>query len=288
MTVPHPGGTAYDPGKWLAARLELPEAEKELTRRSDELARRRRELPRAPVEKDHRSAAENGDAPLRDLSGARSQLLVCHPMFEPDRDEGCPGCPAVTGGFAGSIPHVEHHDAAFAVVSRAPPGTLAAYQRPTGWDVRRVSSSGSSLNCDFHMTAGPAVAPVEHNCKDRAQLQTQNAAWPGRPGEQPARSALARDGDHVPPTYSAYSRGSDRPRTMSQWPDRPPPGRDEGGMPWSHRHDQYPATPAGPSRHPHRPPGCQQRNSRHRHPPDDQPALANNIYDLTVNGWRQP
>jgi predicted dithiol-disulfide oxidoreductase (DUF899 family) len=30
---------------WLAARLELLEAEKALTRRSDELARRRRELP---------------------------------------------------------------------------------------------------------------------------------------------------------------------------------------------------------------------------------------------------
>ncbi len=32
-------------GEWLAARLALLEAEKELTRRSDELARRRQELP---------------------------------------------------------------------------------------------------------------------------------------------------------------------------------------------------------------------------------------------------
>jgi predicted dithiol-disulfide oxidoreductase (DUF899 family) len=31
--------------EWLAARLELIEAEKEHTRRSDELARRRQELP---------------------------------------------------------------------------------------------------------------------------------------------------------------------------------------------------------------------------------------------------
>ena len=31
--------------EWLAARLGLLEAEKELTRRSDELARRRQELP---------------------------------------------------------------------------------------------------------------------------------------------------------------------------------------------------------------------------------------------------
>ncbi len=31
--------------EWFAARLDLLEAEKELTRHSDELARRRRELP---------------------------------------------------------------------------------------------------------------------------------------------------------------------------------------------------------------------------------------------------
>jgi predicted dithiol-disulfide oxidoreductase (DUF899 family) len=34
--------------QWLAARLELLEAEKALTRRSDELARQRQELPWVP------------------------------------------------------------------------------------------------------------------------------------------------------------------------------------------------------------------------------------------------
>ena len=38
----HKTGTREE---WLAARLELLEAEKALTRRSDELARRRQELP---------------------------------------------------------------------------------------------------------------------------------------------------------------------------------------------------------------------------------------------------
>ena len=40
--------------EWLAARLELLEAEKALTRRSDELARQRRELPWVRVEKEYR------------------------------------------------------------------------------------------------------------------------------------------------------------------------------------------------------------------------------------------
>jgi hypothetical protein len=64
--------------EWLAARLDLLEAEKELTRRSDELARQRRDLPWVRVEKDYRFATGDGDASLRDLFGGRSQMLVYH------------------------------------------------------------------------------------------------------------------------------------------------------------------------------------------------------------------
>ncbi|HWV99550.1 MAG TPA: DUF899 family protein [Candidatus Acidoferrum sp.] len=38
--------------EWLAARVELLNAEKEPTRRTDELVRKRQELPWAPVDKD--------------------------------------------------------------------------------------------------------------------------------------------------------------------------------------------------------------------------------------------
>jgi predicted dithiol-disulfide oxidoreductase (DUF899 family) len=47
----HSTGTREE---WLAARLELLDAEKELTRRSDELARQRQQLPWVPVDKDYR------------------------------------------------------------------------------------------------------------------------------------------------------------------------------------------------------------------------------------------
>jgi predicted dithiol-disulfide oxidoreductase (DUF899 family) len=40
--------------QWLAARLKLLEAEKELTRRSDDLARRRQELPWVRIDKEYR------------------------------------------------------------------------------------------------------------------------------------------------------------------------------------------------------------------------------------------
>ena len=75
--------------EWLAARLELLEAEKELTRRGDELALRRQALPWVRVDKTYRFETEDGSASLADLFRGRSQLLVYHFMFGPDYTAGC-------------------------------------------------------------------------------------------------------------------------------------------------------------------------------------------------------
>ena len=83
----------------LAARLELLEAEKELTRQGDELARRRRELPWVRLGKDYRFATDEGEATLAELFRGRSQLLVYHFMFGPDYTAGCPSCSAIADGF---------------------------------------------------------------------------------------------------------------------------------------------------------------------------------------------
>jgi predicted dithiol-disulfide oxidoreductase (DUF899 family) len=74
--------------QWLAERLELLKAEKELTRRSDELARQRQELPWVRIEKDCRFDTDEGTASLADLFRGRSQLLVYHFMFGPDYKAG--------------------------------------------------------------------------------------------------------------------------------------------------------------------------------------------------------
>ena len=52
---------------WLAARLELLKAEKELTRRSDELAQRRQNLPWVRIDTQFRFETDEGSASLRDL-----------------------------------------------------------------------------------------------------------------------------------------------------------------------------------------------------------------------------
>jgi predicted dithiol-disulfide oxidoreductase (DUF899 family) len=62
--------------EWLAARLALLKAEKELTHQSDAVARRRQELPWVKVEKAYNFETDDGSASLTDLFRGRSQLLV--------------------------------------------------------------------------------------------------------------------------------------------------------------------------------------------------------------------
>src|SRR3989440_5408854 len=106
----HKTGT---PKQWLAARLKLLEAEKELTRRSDELAQRRQQLPWVRVDKDYQFDTDEGRASLSDLFRGRSQLIVYHFMFGPDYKAGCPNCSAIADGFDGSVVHLTNHDVAF-------------------------------------------------------------------------------------------------------------------------------------------------------------------------------
>ena len=120
---PHPVASR---AQWLAARLELLQAEKELTHRSDAVAQQRRELPWVPVEKEYRFETQDGSASLADLFGGHSQLLVYHFMFGPDFTAGCPSCSAIADGFDHSVAHLENHDVAFVAVSRAPVQKLAA------------------------------------------------------------------------------------------------------------------------------------------------------------------
>ncbi|SJM29292.1 hypothetical protein BQ8482_111222 [Mesorhizobium delmotii] len=120
--------------EWLAARLDLLKAEKELTRQSDEVARRRQELPWVRIDKDYRFETDEGSASLADLFRGRSQLLVYHFMFGPDYTAGCPACSAIADGFDGFVVHLANHDVMLSAVSRAPLAKLQAYKG--GWDGR--------------------------------------------------------------------------------------------------------------------------------------------------------
>src|SRR4051812_12228887 len=106
--------------EWLAARLELLNQEKELTRRSDEVAQRRQELPWVRVDKAYRFETDEGIASLAELFKGRSQLLIYHFMFGADYKSGCPACSAIADGFNGIATHLANHDVMLWAVSRAP------------------------------------------------------------------------------------------------------------------------------------------------------------------------
>src|ERR1700758_2348527 len=138
--------------QWLAARLELLDAEKALTRQGDELAQRRQELPWVRVDKDYRFDTDEGKASLADLFRGRSQLLVYHFMFGPDYKAGCPSCSAIADGFNEVTVHLANHDVMLTAISRAPLAKLQAYKRRMGWTFPWASSGGSDFNADFNVS----------------------------------------------------------------------------------------------------------------------------------------
>jgi len=254
MITAHPTGTRE---QWLAARLELLEAEKEHTRRGDELARRRQELPWVPVEKDYRFETAAGAASLRDLFGGRSQLLVYHFMFGPDFTGGCPSCTAIADGFNGFVIHLEHHDVALVAVSRAPITQLEAYRRRMGWTFPWASSLDSNFNYDFNTSITEAqqrsgsvdynYRPVDTTWLENPDAQGAAAQFAAMAGtdiatftrERPGMSAFAVQDGVVFHTYSTYARGLDGLWGMYQWLDRAPKGRNEAAGPWWRRRDEY-------------------------------------------------
>ncbi len=67
--------------EWLARRLDLLAAEKELTKRSDELAQQRQELPWVRVDKNYVFDTGEGKRRLAELFDGRSQ---CHRPWADD------------------------------------------------------------------------------------------------------------------------------------------------------------------------------------------------------------
>ncbi len=252
----HKKGTRQE---WLEARLDLLEAEKELTRRSDELAKQRQALPWVRVDKEYDFDTENGLATLKDLFKGRSQLIVYHFMFGPDYEAGCPSCSAIADGYNGIFVHLENHDVAFSAVSRAPLAKLQAYKNRMEWKFPWASSSHSDFNKDFCVAFSEAEQKeggITYNYKnekafewrpgkegggDAVEEQFANACGTDVPTfhrDRPGMSAFALEDGVVYHTYSTYARGVDGLWNMYQWLDRAPLGRNETGL-WFRRHDEY-------------------------------------------------
>jgi predicted dithiol-disulfide oxidoreductase (DUF899 family) len=249
----HKTGTREE---WLAARLELLDAEKELTRRSDEVARRRQQLPWVRIDKDYVFDTDQGKQALRDLFAGRSQLLVYHFMFGPDYRAGCPSCSAIADGFDGFAVHLANHDVMLWAISRAPLAQLQAYKRRMGWNFPWASSFGSDFNFDFGVSVTEEQqreGAVEYNYRPSTLKLNAETGVPanvarfaamagtdvaGYVRERPGMSAFAFEDGVVYHAYSTYARGLDVLWGMFQWLDRAPKGRNETRA-WWRRHDEY-------------------------------------------------
>ncbi len=235
----HTTGTREE---WLAARLELLDAEKELTRRSDEVARQRQALPWVRVDKDYRFETDQGRPRLTASSRAArscSSTTSCsgpttrrdaHPARRSptastasrftwpattSRSARCPGprsgnCASTGSGWAG--------------LSRGRPRTTATSTSISGWRTRRRSGQrASSPTTSEPRIYGP---PLARGSFDAFSQSIAGTDWETYRRERPGLSAFARQ-DGASTAYSTYERGLDALWGMYQWLDRAPLGRNE-------------------------------------------------------------
>jgi predicted dithiol-disulfide oxidoreductase (DUF899 family) len=222
--------------EWLAARLELLEAEKAHFRRGDEIARMRQDLPWVPLEKEYVFDSEEGPKSLAGLFDGRSQLLVYHFMFGygyrlTNERQGCTGCSLIADHFDGVIPHLNGRDITLVCASIAPLHELQDYKAQMGWRFPWVSSLGSDFNYDF------GVAFTEEQQRNGADYNYSHVekAEPQKEG----MSVFALQDGAVHHTYSTYARGTEALMGTYRFLDLAPWGRNEDGLTWWRRHDEY-------------------------------------------------
>jgi predicted dithiol-disulfide oxidoreductase (DUF899 family) len=225
------------PEQWLAARLELLQQEKVITKLQDKLAQSRRELPWIKITEPYAFDSPRGRVSLANLFEGRSQLIVQHFMLGPGWEEGCKSCSFMLDHFNPTVLHLKARDVSFAVISHAPLAEILPFKQRMGWDVNWVSAHGNGFNQDFHVSFTEeeiARGQVDYNYGKMDFPQT----------EAPGISVFARGADGtVYHTYSTYGRGVEVVMTTYDLLDLVPKGRDEDrdeyGMQWLRHHDRY-------------------------------------------------
>lgn len=211
--------------EWLAARLQLLDLEKKLTKHRDRVNAERRRLPMVKIEKQYTFDGPEGRQSLSALFDGRRQLIVYHFMFDPEWDKGCSGCTGYADAI-GDLSMLHDRDTTFVLISRAPLAKLEAYKALKGWRLPWYSSFGSDFNYDFHVTLDEKVAPIEYNYQNKAVLEARRG--PGNiEGEDHGLSVFFRVEDDVYHTYSTYGRGTEFLTDAYSLLDVTPYGRQE-------------------------------------------------------------
>jgi predicted dithiol-disulfide oxidoreductase (DUF899 family) len=209
---------------WHAASKRLLVKEKEATKARDAVNADRRRLPMVEIDKEYVFEGPDGKASLLDMFEGRRQLIVDHFMWVFDTDTGCPSCSGRVDQY-GNLEHLHARDTTIAVVSRGTLPSIERFKESKGWTFPWYSSYGSDFNYDFHVTLDEAVAPLEYNFRDKAELA--HAGFPDMTGEVHGTSVFLRTGARVFHTYSTYGRGTEQVGGTHYYLDMTALGRQE-------------------------------------------------------------
>ena len=222
---------------WIEARRKFLAKEKKFTRLRDALSRERRALPWENVEKQYVFEGPEGRETLPELFDGRTQLIVYHFMFAPEWDEGCKHCSFWADNFNGLGVHLNHRDASFVAISRAPLAKIEAFKRRMGWSFKWVSSGQNDFNYDYQASFTPREVESGAAFYNYSKFDVGVT-------DREGVSVFYRDpGGTVFHTYSSYARGIDMLNTAYHYLDLAPKGRDEDGLEftqaWVRHHDRY-------------------------------------------------
>ncbi|MFO0917789.1 MAG: thioredoxin family protein [Planctomycetaceae bacterium] len=221
---------------WLVARKAHLKDEKEFTRLRDRLSQQRRQLPWVKIEKNYVFDGPGGPVTLAELFDGRHQLLVYHFMFAPEWSQGCRGCSLLADHFNPAVVHLQHRDATFVAVSRAPVEKLLAFRERMEWRFPWVSSLQNDFNHDYRV-----YFTEEERSSGLTIYNYDSSAMPI--SDLPGLSVFYRnDSGQIFHTYSTYARGLDLFITAYNYLDICPKGRDEEEAPnmsWVRHHDRY-------------------------------------------------
>lgn len=244
-TLEKPAGKIVPLAGWEAAQKAFLVKEKHLTREREALAAQRRALPWTAVDTRYVFDAPSGKVALADLFQGRRQLVVYHFMFDPDWEEGCPGCSFVADNIDGAAAHLAARDTSLVYVSRAPLAKLLAFKQRMGWTIPWVSSLHNTFNFDFRVTMDETKGSTRYNYQDAGKPQDDGTIKHAK-GEMPGATAFLRDGDAIYRTFSVYGRGLEPMLNTYNFLDLTALGRQEDAdhpMSWVRHHDKYEHSP---------------------------------------------